>query len=191
MASDFYYFLSSLPMLTLGGAGAPSVEDFLALARQRLSLEECEVLEGLSLVPPEEMTNTAAQVTVLLRWYNWQTAMRNAIAAYRGRGLQRDAASFFREEHDVFPGDARRLAALLEESGAANRQESWEELQWSYLSDLEAGCYFDFSAAVIYGLKLLLVNQRRQRDAAKGTQVFQKVVERHLNAAAKNRRNLE
>ena len=187
MASDFFYFLSSLPMLRFSGEGAPEVESFYREVEQRLSGKEAGILRRLRLSPPVEPEAGDLEVPVISKWYQWQIVMRNAMAERRGRRLHMEPSRYMRPALDAFPGDMKRLEVALELPTAAARQDAWEELQWSFLEDLEGGCYFDFQAAVIYTLKLLLIAQRR-RDKAVGSAHFEELMSSLLKQAGEHRR---
>ena len=189
MALDLFYFISTLPSLKSTGEGAPRLADFLVSCRNALSEKEYALLAGLSLCPPAQWHETASGNAVVKEWYGWQTAMRNAIAAFRARSLRVDAAKYRREEivNSSCTGDLKRLAVILEEKTAWKRQQGWEALQWSKLDELEPPLRFCFDALVVYALKLQLLEVRLGYSAEAGRSAFEKIVQARLAEAAAHR----
>lgn len=190
MSSDFFYFISSLPMLRLSGEGAPELPAYFDSAESRLSSSEAAILRRLRLSPSAEMVESDLEVPVIRKWYQWQVAMRNAMAERRGRRLHLEPSRFMRPQEDAFPGDLKQLEAAMDMPTAAARQEAWEELQWDFLENLAGGCYFDFQAAVVYTLKLLLINSR-QRSREVGNARFEEMMSGLLKQATEKRRLVE
>lgn len=189
MALDLFYFISTLPGLKSTGEGAPRLADFLVSCRDALSEKEYALLEGLSLCPPALWHETASGNAVVKEWYGWQTAMRNAIVAFRARSLRVEGAKYRREEGEGsgFIGDLKRLMAILEEKTAWKRQQGWEALQWSKLDELEPPLRFCFDALVVYALKLRLLEVRRSYSAEAGRSVFEEILKARLAEASAHR----
>ena len=176
MASDFFYLLSTLPMLRFDApADAPAPADLLALAKARLSAKETRLAESLRLCPPRDAEAQACVLpAAIVEWYRWQTCLRNAIAAHRARHLHR-AAQPSRPESDAYPGDVRRIQTSLENPDAVSRQTAWERLQWEKLEELSAKEYYNFPAFLLYLLKAMLLQERRAYHQEEGKQRFESV----------------
>jgi hypothetical protein len=189
MASDFVYFLSSLPALSFGGAAsAMSYAQFQQQCADRLQEEEWAVIQVLTLKPGVVAEQLAQRYEVLQKWYAWMTVMLNAQVQWRARRLERDGNRYLKSESDAFPGDLKRLETVLALPEAAQRQEGWEAMQWDFLSNLEAGRYYDFQCVLIYALKLMILDARRGYDKARGQQVATEVIEKILAGAKANRK---
>ena len=116
------------------------------------------MLAELSLCPPASPSADALGNAVVREWYGWQTAMRNAIVAFRARILKTDARKFLREEElNSYTGDLKRLGAVLEEKSTWKRQQGWEALQWAKLEELQPLNRFCFDTLVLYALKFQLM----------------------------------
>ena len=187
MALDLHYFISTLPSLRSTGEGAPRLAEFQAACRNALSAEQCAVLEGLSLCPPAALPPSSP--AVVREWYGWQTAMRNAIVAFRARALKlSDGAKYQREEGaGGHFGDLKRLAAVLEGKTAWKREQGWEALQWSKLDELEPLDRFSFDTLVVYALKLQLLETRRSHSPEAGKAVFEEIIKARLAEASAHR----
>ncbi|MBR4125230.1 MAG: DUF2764 family protein [Victivallales bacterium] len=188
MALDLFYFISTLPSLKNTGEGAPRLAEFRSACRGALTERQCAVLENASLCPPATQTTGDEGNAVLREWYSWQTAMRNAIAAFRAKAVKADPKAYQREaEVTNHTGDLRRLAGVLEEKTAWRREQGWEALQWSKLDELEPSMHFCFDALVVYALKLQLLETRRRYSSEIGQAVFEEIIKARLAEAAAHR----
>ena len=184
MATDFFYLLSTLPLLQLNGEGAVDYSAFLASCRRWVSSQEYACLEGLTLAPKAD---EECAVPVLEAWSHWRTAMDNVVAEWRFRRRGGEGAFPRREEREIFPGDVKALQAVLERPGLLAKQQGWEELAWRRLDELAAGESFNFTALVVYALKLLVLSERRRYDVEAGSAAFEKFVSARLDEAAEHR----
>ena len=188
MALDLYYFISTLPSLKATGEGAPKMSEFLARCHEALTEQECAMLTELSLCPPASPSADALGNAVVREWYGWQTAMRNAIVAFRARILKTDARKFLREEElNSYTGDLKRLGTVLEEKSTWKRQQGWEALQWAKLGELQPLNRFCFDTLVLYALKLQLLETHRRYSAESGKAVFEEIIKARLAEAAAHR----
>ena len=103
--AQFYYLISSLPMLKWDDELPISSEDFLAACETWVSENEYSRLEALGLVPGEEMVGSGVETA----WYDWETCLRNRLAAIRAGELKRDAEESQRPERDFFSETERGI----------------------------------------------------------------------------------
>ncbi|MGN0866920.1 MAG: hypothetical protein ACI4SG_04510 [Oligosphaeraceae bacterium] len=190
MGSDFIYILSSLPLLKLSGEGAMEYGAFLESCGGMLRARERETLSRLVL---EEKPGVVREEPVLREWDQWLETMRQVSALWRAarRPGESAAAASWRPRREAYPGDVRRLEAILAMEGLAAKQDAWESLQWSRLEELSLGLGFSFSALVAYALKLRLLESRARRTLASGTRVFEALVASRLEEAVAGRRAVE
>ena len=184
MATDFFYLLSTLPLLRLDGEDAVDYGAFLASCQGRISQEEYACLEGLTLQPQAE---EECAVPVLVSWSHWRTAMDNVVAEWRFRRRGGEGVFPRREERDAFPGDVKALQAVLERPGLLAKQQGWEELCWRQLETLASGERFNFASLVVYALKLLVLSGRRRCGVEAGSAVFENLVSARLSEASEHR----
>ncbi len=190
MGSDFIYILSSLPLLKLSGEGAMEYGAFLESCGGMLSSRERETLSRLVL---QEKPGVVREEPVLGQWDQWLETMRQVSAAWRGARRPGDAGavSSLRPRRESYPGDVRRLEAILAMEGLAAKQDAWEALQWSRLEELSLAHGFDFSALLVYALKLRLLESRSRRTLEAGTRAFEKLVASRLSEAVEGRLAVE
>jgi len=182
MAEQFYYQVSSLPMLRFGEPAPLTPAAFDEFCRGQLPAAVAAALARLTLVPEGR---PCCEVERL--WQVWETYVRNCLVQYRAARLQRDPAASLRPDDDVFPGDRRRLEEIFSDADPRRRDLELDRLRWQRLDDLAVGHDFDLGALVLYKLRLLLVGRWSDRSAAEGTEVHDGLVEAAAVQAAERR----
>ena len=74
--SEYYYLVSSLPMLMFGDPCPMSVEQFMISSSDWLSEKKINLLKNLSLVPDDNSDNNNLTVNsnnVIGKWNEWET----------------------------------------------------------------------------------------------------------------------
>jgi hypothetical protein len=182
MAQSFYYFLSSLPLLSLDEPAPFSAAEFMSSCASVLSPSDVLRLSEVSLVPGGVACCDAAR-----GWQEWETYLRNVLARRRAVALGVDPSEAVRPEGDVFPGDRRRADAVAEGRDPLAREKDLDRMRWARLDDLAVGHDFDFDALVIYRLRLLILEKWRLRSAEKGTKNRDALVDAGVEQADRHR----
>lgn len=183
---EYYYLVSSLPMLQLGSAPALSVDAFLAACRAALPPDSYAALAAVSLEP-----SAAACCPAHGEWLVWEVFLRNALVRLRAAALQMAADEWLRPEPEVFPADRRRLEEIARMSDVAARERALDDLRWQRLDAVILGREFRFDALVVYKLRLLLATRWAQRSDELGGGHLTGLVEAGVGAAEKQRRQVE
>ena len=174
----FYYLVSSLPMLAHGEAPLISEEEFVAACGDSLSFTELQELNALSLVPPEDYTDSAATHSVA--WYDWETCLRNALVALRGKGKGKgkgsDSEKFLRSEADFFSEIEKGVQESFNKPTPLEMENALDKLRWNRLDDMEVGHMFDFYKLCIYKLRLMLCEKQTLLNKEKGSDNFDEIV---------------
>jgi|GEM_PF-500748 len=165
--SAYYYFMAALPGLRWGEAPPLSRAVFLAQAREWLSAADSAALAAAA-ARDVAVTQHAAGA----RWWQWETALGNALAAARAARLGRDAAAYLRgtEVAESYVRAAVQEAVKLDD--ALKAEQMLDQLRWQFYEELAAAHSFDFEAALSYVLRLGLLERWAQFDEARGRQVF-------------------
>lgn len=151
--AQYYYLVSSLPMLKPEETPFLSSREFLEICADKLSAKDFSALSAISLVPDESAAFPADSAAA--KWNTWEICLRNRIAAHR-TGKGQDASEYMLPETDCF---SEIEAGVQEAYGIKNpleRENIFDRMRWRKLDDLEAGHDFDFDKLCIYMLKLLL-----------------------------------
>jgi len=196
MASDFIYFLSTLPSLILptipgDDFNAPAWEDFLGQCRRMLSEEDAAAIAALTLCPSREYAQAPQSVgagmpRLAREWYDWQIAMRNALARRRAQRLDRHAPAAW-PESQVYPNEMKRLDALFEAQTPVERAWAWLELQWRHLDEISSMASFNMDALVAYALKVLLAEEAGRYDKKAGAAAFAAMTDALVASAQEKR----
>ena len=164
MLSEYYYLVSSLPLLALGETPGLSDEALLSACADQLSPACFAELKALDLVPEGNPCCEADR-----RWQAWETYRRNRTC--RARAIEQQADSDgggVRPEADAFPADGKEIDEILAAPDPAARERAMDELRWRRLADFGVGHDFDFDALVLYRLRQLLALKWDRWDRRKG-----------------------
>ena len=163
--AGYYYLISSLPMLMFDETAPLSVEEFNYTCVDKISGNDLEILNSLSLVPEAEQTfpeNSAAE-----RWRRWEVCLRNRIAAHRAP-QGKDVHSYLQEEKGCFCEIDSGVQEAFGIKNPLEREKYFERMRWNALDDFESGHHFDFDKLCIYKLKLLLLAKWNERQVEQG-----------------------
>jgi len=180
MPSDFFYFLSSLPLLHFDDKPALDYSEFLAFAQEKLTLQESAILSGLTLCPSS--TETAA-LAVVDDWNSWETFVRNALVVLRSKGNKSAAANWLRDEKGYFADTGKRLEEILVLPNAWEKEQALDQLRWQKLNELQGIHFYDFTAVVIYAYRLLLLTRQASWNDQLGGKAFAALLEKATAAA--------
>jgi hypothetical protein len=157
MASNYIYFIASLPMLHFGMRPPNSFEEFLQRSREFAPPEEIKVLN--SLPQAQDYSGQEKFMPVIQGWIDFDTSLRNELAKIRSSRKHIDPAPYLR--HDGFTTSAVAHIAL-----AAHRNPSilegekfLDEARWQALDELAVGHYFDLDFLIIYAYKLMILER--------------------------------
>lgn len=180
MPSDFFYFLSSLPLLRFDDKSAMSYSEFLAFAQEKLTPQESSVLAELTLCPPSTKTTTLA---VVEDWNSWETFVRNALVVLRSKDNKSDATNWLRAENGYFADTHKRLEEILVLPNAWEKEQALDQLRWQKLDELQGVHSYDFTAVIIYAYRLLLLTRQASWNEELGGKAFAAMLEKAAAAA--------
>ncbi|MCF6176940.1 MAG: DUF2764 family protein [Victivallaceae bacterium] len=164
--ADFYYLMSSLPMLRLGDSPQINRDQLLASCEDKLSKQDFTILQQLALVPDMESSENSV-CSAVTAWYDWETCLRNRLALRRGTS-DNSADEYLRHENDFFS----EIDTVIQEAVALGNplecERHLDALRWRRLDDIESGNAFTFNALCIYMVKLLLLEKYLPRENETG-----------------------
>jgi hypothetical protein len=173
--TQYYYLISSLPMLRQGEEPLFDHYQFLEDCRNWLGKTEFSILEKLSLLPTE--SSAASGNSLAAAWYRWETCLRNRIARTRKSAFTAEAEDYTLPEEDFFSEVERGVQDAFALSNPLEREKLLDALRWTLIENLEAGHIFDFDRLCAYKLKLMLVEKWQGREQEKGVAGLDKVVD--------------
>ena len=169
--AQFYYLISSLPMLTLDESPSIDLSGFMDSCVDSLSPDEFQSLEALS-ADPGDLSDDCA----LPEWNIWETVLRNQLVHKRikpGNGGEK----YLHEEYDTFAEIIKGVQEAYLKSDPLERENYLDQLRWSELENLEVGHEFDFRKLCIYKIKLMLCEKRKSRSREKGSENYDDIIE--------------
>jgi hypothetical protein len=126
---------------------------------------------------------SAGSHRALLRWYRWETALRNALARARASARGADAERYLRPLPDLpvenggadtVECEALARAALAAATPLAG-QEQLDRARWSLFDSLEIGHPFALDVLIAYRLKLGLLERRALAAGDRGREVVERI----------------
>ncbi len=177
LMKNAYYLIASLPALRWGSAPPMTVRNFIERCTENLSAKERQILEDLSLCPEDEAHETS---TVAGKWTDWETFLRNRLAAARAKAKGGAGERRPRGEKG-FHSDAERTAqGAFSSANPIEKERMLDLARWKALEDFAAPHQFDFDVLAAYKLKLELLWRHAAMDRATGWKNFKELGEKIL-----------
>ena len=173
--ANYYYFVSSLPMLMPYCEPYTDSATFAESCEQWLSDADLKVITTISLNPVADAELPVDSVAA--KWFSWEINLRNRIAKLRANKQGREVSGMLLEEKDSF-GEVDRIAQdIASTKDPLEAEKLLDDLRWSKLDDLEACHPFDLDKLCVYKLKLELCEKWLGREEEKGRDAFNKVID--------------
>ena len=170
--------VSQLPNIstTEGKANLPLNEkSFIELAGRFISEDEKITLNGLSLVPPKELTSTGS--VFLDTWYEKERNLRFALAQIRAQKMKKDSIP-------LPPGCTADIVNIARTAVGMDSPLSAEQFLFEYriklLDEIRPMDNFSIDAVYAYGLKLMLVERMRKFDVENGKASYHEIYDNIL-----------
>ena len=182
MANQYYYTVSSLPMLMWDSDKFMTESEFLYACESTVAEKDFETLKASLLIPVQ---GAAVTNPVLKSWYDWENTLRSELVKLRAAKKGTDAEKYISDN----PGEAGVVDIAREafnQGSPLDAEKVLDQARWDYLDMLEAGHMFDIGKLIIYYLKLQLLNRRALISKDKGQQEYEKIYADILAAARKN-----
>ena len=182
MANQYYYTVSSLPMLTLESDKFMTENEFLYACESTVAEKDFETLKASLLLPVQ---GVVVSNPVLKSWYDWENTLRSELVKLRAAKKGTDAEKYISDN----PGEAGVVEVAREafnQNSPLEGEKVLDKARWDYLEMLESGHMFDIGKLIIYYLKLQLLNRRAMLNRDRGQQEYEKIYADILAAARKD-----
>ena len=166
--AQFYYLISSLPMLSLDETPSIDSAKFLDSCDGFVLPEELETLTELALHPSDPPSDN-----ILEEWSNWETLLRNQLVLKRSK---QGGEKYLHEENGTFSEILKGVQEAYLKADPLEREDYLDQLRWARLEDLEVGHEFDFRKLCIYKIKLMLCEKRMNRGKEKGSTNYDDII---------------
>ncbi len=190
MATQYYFLISSLPLLRFGAVPFLSSSRFLELVAEHEGEELAASLSEVSLLPGDSARFPAESF-----WYAMETYIRNYLLRARCR-KPAQIDKWKRQDRDldrdVFPGVDHQLHKALGAANPLERERMIDELRWDILDEALLGQTllgetFSVNALVVYRIRLLLAEKWQGHSLEKGRQIVAELVEKAQEEARQTR----
>lgn len=172
--SQYYYAVSTLPMLFFEGDPSQGEEAFLEFCRDQLSSRDFEALTATRLVMDEA---TAGMTELGREWFIHELGLRNSLVTLRASGLGWDEEEYYhRDSSGRIWTDLPRVEEVVRSAVAAGdplkSELALDRYRWELLDEFEVGHYFDLAKLQIYFLKLQILLRKALLGSEKGQESF-------------------
>jgi len=174
MSHKYYYFVASLPMLSFGVRPPMANEEFISFLEEFLTPGDLRIIKNALLIPARK--DGQGQST-LLRWMEFEDALRNELVNFRAKKLGRDPREYFRGAYIPDP----YIAAVIAEAAGTDSpllvERKIDLARWEKLGELELFHYFDLQFLIVFYLKLQILNKWDSIRAEKGRAVLDRLLQ--------------
>ncbi|MEM5947704.1 DUF2764 domain-containing protein [Spirochaetia bacterium 38H-sp] len=166
--AQYYYFVSSLPLLNFDQSPPMGVSSFLSECSALLQEKDYRILESVLLDRDCEFSSDFAR-----NIREWFRAFNNALVVFRASRLGVGAEKWLRGMPDGYFSEM--IKPVFQHDSVVGKQEALYKFVWSFLDECGAGHFFDLEALIVYGLRLSLLEARSVQTLERGASVFDKV----------------
>ena len=174
----YYYLVSQLPNISSAESKTAlplTGESFRELAGRFISEDEKVILNGLSLVPSQELTSTGS--VFLDTWYEKERNLRCALAQIRAQKLKKDSIP-------LPSGCTADIVNVARTAVGMDSPLSAEQFLYEYRLRLIDEIYpmdnFSIDAVYAYGLRLMLIERMRKFEVENGKTSYHKIYDNIL-----------
>ena len=179
--ADYFYFLSSLPMLRWGEKPPVSHERFITLCKELLGDELASEISSLQLLPDDAQKGMSP---VVAAWHDFETFLRNTTGNIRKNRMRKANTVMTTHETPYLSAiEAKRIEEILSIASPLERENALDSLRWRFLDGLESQQTFGKAKVQIYALRLLLLEKQASRQYETGKAAFDKLMNAGLEKA--------
>lgn len=176
MGANYFYLISSLPTLTLGGDMLYSSQEFMDYCKLQLSESEYARLEQVALLPSDTSISPAHE-----RWNAFETELRNAAVHIRANKKKCDPTPYLKASKAMFGGLETHVQDAFSHH-PMGMEKHLDETRWQFLDGLIVGKDFTFDAVVVYKIKLLLKEKRYGLERDEGRDALEQILNEKLTS---------
>jgi hypothetical protein len=175
MGAYYIYLISSLPMLSFSSRPPFGLEDFLAKCKGLIPEAGLEFLRDACYKEASILNLGAAASGMLVKWVNFEIALRNELARGRARRKKIDVLKFihFPDEPEAYISHV--AMAAYRSSSVLEAEKILDQARWDFLEFLSLGHYFDFDFLMFYLLKLKILDRWDKVQKADKEYLFNQV----------------
>ncbi|MEI7900010.1 MAG: DUF2764 family protein [bacterium] len=167
---NYYFLVSSLPMLHLRLKPLITLKAFLSACARDLPPEDLAVMSDLLASDGAHSSHPFAQ-----EWRDRETELRNEVARLRARHRLLSPEVWLRPQRGDHLFNQTAVADAFQTTNPLERERSLDQFRWTILGDLAGLNPFSIEAVFCYGLRLRLACRWAAFDPASGTALLERV----------------
>ena len=182
--NNYTYIIASLPQLSdsfdADNFNYGNVRQEIA---EQLSEADLQLVETLEEGFKEESLNadyyakTGKSKNSFIRdYFDFDARLRNMKAQYLAKRLEKQADDYLIEMPEADFDEEQAIRNILENTDFVSRELQMDKLKWDKANELATFDYFNINAILAFLVKAKLVQRWAELDAAKGEELFRKLV---------------
>ena len=182
---NYVYIVAGLPELTSGFENTGF--DYAAVKESIMELlsEKDQQLVGLmeegfdeNTLNAEFYTKAAASKNRFIReYFDFDGRLRNIKVNYLAKRLGKTGDDYLVEMPEADFDEEKQIQEILADADFVEREQKMDELKWEKASDIARMDYFNMNAILAFLVKAKTVQRWAELDAAKGQEMFKKLVQ--------------
>ena len=182
---NYVYIVAGLPELTTGfensgfdyAATKESIMELLSEKDQQLVELMEEGFDEQTLGADFYAKAAASKNRFIREYFDFDGRLRNMKVNYLAKRLGKQGDSYLVELPEADFEEERQIADILENADFVQREQKMDELKWEKASDIARMDYFNMNAILAFLVKAKTVQRWAELDAAKGQEMFKKLVQ--------------
>ncbi len=182
---NYVYIVAGLPELTSGFENTGF--DYAAVKESIMELlsEKDQQLVGLmeegfdeNTLNAEFYSKAAASKNRFIReYFDFDGRLRNIKVNYLAKRLGKTGDDYLVEMPEADFDEEKQIQEILADADFVEREQKMDELKWEKASDIARMDYFNMNAILAFLVKAKTVQRWAELDAAKGQEMFKKLVQ--------------
>ena len=182
---NYVYIVAGLPELTSGlentgfdyAAVKESIMELLSEKDQKL-VELMEEGFDESTLGADFYAKAAESKNRFIReYFDFDGRLRNMKVDYLAKRLDKNGEDYLVEMSEADFEEEKQIQDILANANFVKREQKMDELKWEKASDIARMDYFNMNAILAFLVKAKTVQRWAELDAAKGQEMFKKLVQ--------------
>lgn len=174
MPSYYIYLISSLPMLHFTANPAISLENFLERCAELIPERDFKFIQQV--ISTDAYALDLSGNSILLKWKEFDLALRNELARARSARKKISADKFLRQGASFDINITHIAQTSLRQNSILEAERYLDVERWAVLDELASGHYFDLDFLIVYALKLVILERWVKIGSADKSKMAEKVL---------------
>ena len=182
---NYVYIVAGLPELTSGfestgfdyAAVKESIMELLSEKDQQLVELMEEGFDENSLGADFYAKTAESKNRFIREYFDFDGRLRNMKVNYLAKRLNKQGDNYLVELPEADFEEEKQISEILADADFVQREQKMDELKWEKASDIARMDYFNMNAILAFLVKAKTVQRWAELDAAKGQEMFKKLVQ--------------